>query len=135
MLWLLDTNVWIQFLKGRDAELQSRIERADTITLRVCSVVKAELLLGALGYANPISRAERIHDTLSPIESFPFDDAAATEHYARIRHGLQRQGQVIGPNDLLIAAICLAHDCTLVTSNTAEFSRVPGLKCEDWSQP
>ena len=62
------------------------------------------------------------------------DDIAA-EYYGRIRFELERQGQVIGPNDLLIAAICLAHDCTLVTSNTAEFSRVPGLKCEDWSQP
>lgn len=134
MLWLLDTNVWIQFLKGRDAGVQSRIEQADTVALRVCSVVKGELLLGALGYARPADRARRIHETLAPIKSLPFDDVAA-EHYARIRHHLQRQGQVIGPNELLIAAICLANDCTLVTSNTDEFSRVPGLKCEDWSTP
>ena len=131
---LLDTNIWIRFLKDRDAALRSLIEGADPIDLRVCSVVKAELLHGALGYANPTDRARRIHDTFAPIQSLPFDDIAA-KYYGRIRFELERQGQVIGPNDLLIAAICLAHDCTLVTSNTAEFSRVPGLKCEDWSQP
>ncbi len=133
MSWLLDTNVWIQFLKGRDAKLQARIERADTDTLRVCSIVRAELLHGARGYARPVDRARRILDTLAPFQSLPFNDITA-DFYADIRFELEQQGQVIGPNDLLIAAICLANDCTLVTSNTSEFSRVPGLKCEDWSQ-
>lgn len=134
MRWLLDTNVWIQFLKGRNAALQARIERADTDTLRVCSIVRAELLHGARGYARPVDRARRILDTLSPFQSLPFNDTTA-DFYADIRFELEQQGQVIGPNDLLIAAICLANGCTLVTSNTDEFSRVPGLKCEDWSQP
>ncbi len=134
MPWLLDSNIWIQYLKGRNATLGARIDRTDETDLRVCSVVKAELLHGALGYAKPNDRTDRIHETLDPYDSLPFDDIAA-EYYARVRHDLERQGQVIGPNDLLIAAICLAHECTLVTSNTAEFSRVPGLKCEDWNQP
>ena len=133
MTWLLDTNVWIQYLKGRDAVLGARIDCTDATDLCVCSVVKAELLRGALGYAKSMERTKRIHETLDPYDSLPFDDVAA-EYYARIRHTLELQGQVIGPNDLLIAAICLANGCTLVTSNTDEFSRVPGLKCEDWSQ-
>jgi tRNA(fMet)-specific endonuclease VapC len=63
--------------------------------------------------------------------SFPFDDAAA-EEYGKIRAHLAALGSPIGPNDLLIAAISLAKGLTLVTHNTAEFSRVPGLSIEDW---
>lgn len=57
------------------------------------------------------------------------------EAYARIRVSLERTGGSIGSNDLWIAATALAHDATLVTNNTGEFSRVPGLKIEDWTQP
>ena len=66
--------------------------------------------------------------------SLPFDDAAA-EPYGRIRADLTARGQTIGGNDMLIAAIALANGCTLVTHNTAEFSRVPGLVIEDWQVP
>jgi tRNA(fMet)-specific endonuclease VapC len=71
--------------------------------------------------------------TLSPFVSFPFDDAAAI-HYARLRHSLELTGSTIGPYDLQIAAICLLHQLTLVTSNVNEFSRVPSLIFEDWLQ-
>ena len=54
-------------------------------------------------------------------------------HYARIRHHLEKQGTVIGGNDLMIAATALAHDLTLITHNCREFERVPDLKWEDWS--
>jgi tRNA(fMet)-specific endonuclease VapC len=63
--------------------------------------------------------------------SFPFDDHAADE-YGRLRAQLARQGTPIGPNDLMIASIALAHRTTLVTHNTHEFSRVPGLPIVDW---
>ena len=55
------------------------------------------------------------------------------EHYARIRADLEARGAVIGGNDLWIAATALAHGATLVTNNTEEFSRVPGLLLEDWT--
>jgi tRNA(fMet)-specific endonuclease VapC len=64
--------------------------------------------------------------------SFPFDDQAA-RHYADIRHHLEQGGIVIGPNDLKIAAICRSRGLTLVSSNMAEFRRVPGLLVEDWA--
>jgi tRNA(fMet)-specific endonuclease VapC len=73
----------------------------------------------------------RIERTLSPYRSLPFDDAAA-RRYAEIRDVLETRGEVIGPNDLLIAAIALTHGLTLVTNNR-EFSRVPGLTSEDWT--
>jgi tRNA(fMet)-specific endonuclease VapC len=61
----------------------------------------------------------------------PFDDTDAAE-YARVRHQLEATGFVIGPLDLQIAAICVRHGFTLVTSNVGEFSRVQGLMVEDW---
>ena len=63
--------------------------------------------------------------------SLPFNDRAA-EHYARIRATLERAGRPIGGNDLMIAAIALASDLILVTHNTHEFSRIPGLVIQDW---
>ena len=66
--------------------------------------------------------------------SLPFDDRAA-EEYGKIRAHLSSAGTLIGPNDLIIAATALAHACTVVTRNTREFSRVPGLLLEDWERP
>jgi tRNA(fMet)-specific endonuclease VapC len=63
--------------------------------------------------------------------TIPFDDDAA-EEYGKLRAYLSAAGDVIGPNDLMIAAIALAHSVTLVTHNTSEFSRAPGLMLEDW---
>jgi tRNA(fMet)-specific endonuclease VapC len=64
-------------------------------------------------------------------QSLPFDDRAADE-YGRIRAYLTGLGALIGPNDLLIASIALANGLILVSHNTREFSRVPGLKLDDW---
>jgi tRNA(fMet)-specific endonuclease VapC len=61
----------------------------------------------------------------------PFDDAAA-QTYGVIRAVLEKEGRPIGPNDMLIAAIALANGLTVVTHNTAEFGRVPGLLLDDW---
>lgn len=69
--------------------------------------------------------------TLAPFRSFAFDDDAAAV-YAEIRHALEIAGQMIGPYDLQIAAICRVQGLTLVTSNAAEFSRVNALQVEDW---
>jgi len=66
--------------------------------------------------------------------SLPFDDRAA-EHYGPLRADLASKGTPIGPNDLMIAAIALAHRLTVVTHNTAEFCRVPGLNVIDWQIP
>ena len=67
----------------------------------------------------------------SQLISLPFDDSAA-EIYERIRAELEAVGMLIGPYDMMIAAIALANDLTLVTHNTREFGRVAGLKIEDW---
>ena len=67
-----------------------------------------------------------------PFASFDFDLEAA-RHYAVIRSDLEMRRQIIGNNDLMIAAIALANDLTVVTNNVNEFNRVPGLRSEGWS--
>jgi tRNA(fMet)-specific endonuclease VapC len=94
----------------------------------------AELRHGCLRSAKPAANRSAVDALLAPHVSLPFDDPAA-DQYALIRHHLESIGQVIGPLDLQIAAIALAYGCTLVTHNTGEFSRVPGLVVEDWQVP
>ena len=134
MKWLLDSNACIQYLNGRVPALRRRIDGTGDANLLVCSVVKAELAFGAAGSRDPIKARAEQHRFLSQFVSLTFDDAAA-QIYGNIRHDLTRTGRLIGGNDLLIAAIALANGVTLVTHNTSEFSRVPGLIIEDWEQP
>jgi tRNA(fMet)-specific endonuclease VapC len=84
-------------------------------------------------------KSEYIEKTLLKIESFisflhsySFDDIAAKE-YGIIRATLEMSGNIIGPNDLMIASIAKANNLKLVTNNTKEFNRVPDLIVEDWS--
>lgn len=133
MAWLLDTNAWIYYLKSSEAPVRKRLEQVPPDEVVTCSIVRAELLLGAKKYGDPERRRAVVLKTLAPYHSAQFDDAAA-ESYAAIRDELEIQGNVIGPHDLLIAAICVVHGFTLVTSNVREFSRVKGLKIEDWNR-
>ncbi|GDY11665.1 twitching motility protein PilT [Planctomycetota bacterium] len=128
--WLLDTNTVIFFIKGRNPALTKRILGHHVSDLRVSDITIAELEFGSLKAPFPNRHRARWRHFLGSLESLPFDAAAAVTH-ARARLDLRHQP--IGERDLLIAAIALAHDLTVVTSNLAEFSRVPGLRCEDWS--
>lgn len=99
--------------------------------IALCSVVKAELLFGALRSEHKEQNLQLLKNLFAPLQSFEFDDNAA-EHYAQIRADLSAQGNLIGANDLMIAAIARAKNAILVTHNTGEFSRVQGLQIEDW---
>jgi len=101
--------------------------------IALCSVVKAELLFGALRSEQKERNLQLLQKLFSPLTSFEFDDNAA-QHYAHIRADLSAQGNLIGANDLLIAAITRANNATLITHNTGEFCRVQGLLIEDWEE-
>lgn len=131
MIYLLDSNVCIHLLNGRHTTLIQRFRQYDSRQTVLCSMVKAELLRGALRSQRVELNLERLAIFFAPLKSLPFDDKAA-EHCARIGAELMKRGTPIGPNDLVIAATALAQQVTLVTHNTAEFSRVPGLQLEDW---
>jgi len=134
MRYLIDTNIWIVYLKQASTEVRTRLEQTSASEIAVCSVVWAELLHGARKYENRDVREHKIELTLDPFVCLPFDLPAA-RHYAIIRDELESAGQPIGGNDLLIAAIALANNLTVVTNNSSEFGRVPGLSIEDWSTP
>ena len=108
MPWLPDTNVWISLLKNPGGQMEARVRAAATTDVLLCAIVKAELWHGAEKYGNRDRRVRALDMIFAPFVSLPFDDEAA-RHYADIRHRLELQGTVIGPNDLKIAAIARAH--------------------------
>lgn len=131
MRYLVDTNIWIFYLKNPSSLVGTRLRNTSASDIAIYSVVRAELLHGARKYEKRTERVARVELTLSPFISLPFDDAAAG-HYATIRDDLELRGVTIGPNDLMIAAIAVTHRLTLV-SNNREFNRVDGMPVEDWS--
>ncbi len=134
MRYLLDTNTCIRYLNGRAPSIRQRLAAVRRDDVVVCSPVKAELFYGAARSRDPSRSLQRQLAFLNGFVSLPFDDQAAWV-YGRIRADLAARGTPIGPNDLLIAAIALAYNVTLVTHNTSEFGRVAGLLLEDWEVP
>ena len=131
MKYLLDTNTCINFLNGRSENIKKKLEITDPANILICSVVKAELFFGSLKSKNPAKNLQKQRVFVNRFHSLSFDDNSA-EIYGEIRTSLEQKGKLIGPNDLLIAAISIANNTILVTHNTGEFSRVDGLEIEDW---
>lgn len=130
MRFVLDTNTCIYALKlqGRVVE---RLRDHSPDDLGITIVTVAELRFGARKSGRPSTARREIDGFLEPFEVLPFDLHAA-DAYAGVRLDLERSGRPIGERDLLIASIALSRSLTVVTHNLAEFSRVPGLKSEDW---
>ena len=94
-------------------------------------VTMAELWQGAAKHADPTAKRRLWNDFLLPYDVYAFDRASAEQH-GELRYRLRHAP--IGERDLLIAAVAMANNLTLVTANTREFERVPGLRVEDWSR-
>jgi len=92
------------------------------------------LRVGAIRSKSPLAELAKVDALVKPLQSYPFDDAAAYK-YAEVRVDLEARGFVVGDFDLMIAAIALAHNLILVTHNTKDFINVPGLQLEDWELP
>jgi tRNA(fMet)-specific endonuclease VapC len=129
--YLLDTNICIRYLNRRIPSVIARFHATPEEEIVVCSVVRAELLSGALKSQDVARTLVRQRAFIERFISLPFDDSAA-EFYAHIRANLERGGTPIGSNDMLIAAIAMANELTVVTHNTREFGRIAGLKIDDW---
>jgi tRNA(fMet)-specific endonuclease VapC len=130
-MWLLDTNAWIAYLEREPNPVKTHIAERPEAQILICDVVKAELLYGAFRSSRIEQNLAKLDVLFSLVRSLPFDGKAARE-YGEIRAYLAGQGTPIGPYDLQIPAIARAHSLILVTHNTREFSRVPGLVLEDW---
>jgi tRNA(fMet)-specific endonuclease VapC len=131
MTYLPDTNVCITLLRQLNPKLISRWQATKASDVVLCSIVVYELRHGAQRSSDPAREHAKLDVFLSPFASLPFDDSCARK-CAEIRHVLERSGTTIGPYDIQIAAVTLHHGLTLVTHNTQEFSRIPGLNLEDW---
>ena len=131
MNFLFDTNACIAYLNNHLSPIRRKLEQLSPSQIFVCSVVKAELFYGAMKSFSPRRTLVCQQEFLSRFVSLPFDDSAA-EAYARVRSELERTGTPIGANDLMIAAIALCNNATLITHNTKEFTRVKDLIIEDW---
>lgn len=128
--YMLDTNIVSHIIRAPDGKVVRHIERVGNSSLCVSALVASELRYGAMK-----RRSERlsslVENMLERLDIVAYEAAAAI-HYAEIRDQLTRNGNLIGPMDILIAAHARVLELTFVTDNTREFSRVSGLKVENW---
>lgn len=129
MKYLLDTNVCIDFLKGRNALLVPRIEAAFG-NLSISAITFAELVVGSRKSQEPIEDARRVDVFATSIEVLPFD-ASAARAYGTITRAVGVPRKTF---DLLIGAHAVSQDMTLITANEADFADIPGLRVENWVQ-
>ena len=131
---MLDIDICCYVIKMSNASVQQRLESVPLEAVCTSVITKAELLYGlalrgeAMQYRSALERFLRYTLVLEL-------SGAVAEHYAEIRSALKRSGQMIGANDLFIAAHARSQGMTLVTNNVREFGRVPGLQVENWALP
>ena len=132
MKYYLDTNIIIYALKGKYPSIQTHFMRIPPTAIVIPTIVMAEIEYGARrsnNYEETISRYLKFTDIF---EKEPFCEKAQSE-YGRIRNELEKAGTSVGANDLIIAATVLVGDGILITNNTKEFSRIPGIRLENWT--
>ena len=127
---LLDTNICIHIINARPAAVLERFRQYRMGEIGVCSVVAAELAYGVIKSGSSRNR-QALEMFLAPLIILPFEEAAIWA-YGELRAELERQGTPIGSLDTMIAAHALSEKAPLVTNNTREFARVPGLRLENW---
>ncbi len=150
MTYLLDTDALIFMVRGlklvspKNEREKQRLHTARRIAARcrkqqdagnevaLSAITVAELEYGARNSADYASEMAAVRKILTPFMTYDFDAAACAQHYGEVRHALETSGAPIGAMDLLIAGHARALEATLVTNNTAHFSRVAGLDCENW---
>lgn len=129
---LLDTNICIYIINTRPPGVLARFHEYRLGEVGLSSVVAAELAYGVAKSGSERNR-QALEMFLAPLEIAPFDERAVWV-YGVLRAELERRGSPIGSLDTMIAAHALSLDSVLVTNNTREFSRVDGLRLENWAQ-
>jgi tRNA(fMet)-specific endonuclease VapC len=127
---LLDTNICIYVINTKPPEVLQRFRDYRMGEIGICSVVAAELAYGVAKSGSTRNR-QALEMFLAPLIILPFDEDAIWA-YGELRAELERKGTPIGSLDTMIAAHALSLRCTLVTNNTREFAKVPGLALENW---
>jgi tRNA(fMet)-specific endonuclease VapC len=132
MRYLLDTNICIYAMKRSPKNVFDRLRRCAIGDVGVSAITYSELEFGASNSRDPQGNRNLLNQFVAPLDVIAYEPQVAPV-YGQIRTDLTRKGRPIGPLDMLIAAHALYLNCTLVTNNKKEFSRVPGLRIENWT--
>ena len=127
---LLDTNICISIINAKPPAVLARFQQYRLGDIGMCSVVAAELAFGVAKSGSARNR-QALEMFLAPLIILPFDTAAVWA-YGDLRADLERRGTPIGSLDTMIAAHALSQQAMLVTNNTREFAKVPGLQLDNW---
>ena len=129
-MFVLDTNMLIYYFKG-EGNVATNFLKTPPNDIGIPSIVVYELMVGIGKSESPQKRTQQLKTLLSATNILPFGLEEARSA-AQIRVNLEQVGKPIGPYDILIAAITVAQDATLVTHNKQEFERIGQLKIIDW---
>jgi tRNA(fMet)-specific endonuclease VapC len=132
--YMLDTDTCSYIMKRSNQTVVKRLRAIPVADVCISVITKSELLYGVEVSPRQVQDASALQAFLPHVEVLELPDAAAT-HYAQIRADLKKRGQMIGANDLFIAAHARSLGLRLVTNNTGEFGRVKGLTLENWILP
>jgi len=131
MRFLLDTNICIYIIKRKPQKVFDKFQTLEIFDIGISSVTIAELEYGVYKSQRQQQNRAALIQFLITLPVVPFDERS-TQTYGQIRAGLEGQGIVVGPMDLLIASQAISLGLTLVTNNVRELSRIPGLTLENW---
>ncbi|MBO4914081.1 MAG: type II toxin-antitoxin system VapC family toxin [Oscillospiraceae bacterium] len=132
MQYMLDTNIIVYAKNKRPESVLNQLTAQRPSDVCISAISMAELEFGVCHSSRPDQNRLALMSFLSAIQIIPFDSDAARE-YGQIRQDLTQDGNLIGSNDMLIAAHAKALGLILVTNNTREFERVKGLHVENWA--
>ncbi|MFZ0947872.1 MAG: type II toxin-antitoxin system VapC family toxin, partial [Candidatus Sulfotelmatobacter sp.] len=130
--YLLDTNICIYIRQKRPEEVLRRFRKLRPGEAALSVITYGELLYGAAKSAQRVAALERLRELVQLLPALSLPESAA-EAYGSIRAELESKGEMIGNNDLWIAAHAVVAGLTLVTNNESEFRRVRGLKIQNWA--
>jgi tRNA(fMet)-specific endonuclease VapC len=132
-MYMLDTDICIYIIKNKPQKVLTHFQQLQPGDICLSAITFAELINGAKKSSRIEENTAKLTELAELLTIQPFDQKAALS-YGDVRSTLEKKGEIIGSNDLLIAAHALSMDCILVTNNEKEFNRVDGLKTENWAR-
>jgi tRNA(fMet)-specific endonuclease VapC len=132
-MYMLDTDICIYIIRRKPAGVLKYFQRLQPGELSMSAITFAELMNGAKKSRHVEENIAKLNELAELLEIIPFDKKAAIA-YGNVRSALEKKGQILGSNELLIAAHAVSLDWILVTNNEKEFDRVDGLKIENWTK-
>ena len=131
MKYLIDTNICIYIMNHHPPGVLEKFKCVGVGEVGISSISVSELYYGACKSNKIKQNIKRLEEFLYPFEILSYDESASRE-YGKVRSHLEKNGQVIGPLDMLIAAHAISKKLTIITNNTKEFKRIRLLKVENW---